>query len=132
MIDIDEITVNKFAALKKLGFKIAIDDFGTGYSSLGYIHKLPIDVIKIDKSFISSIVNSEKTHAIVSAIVKLSSSLGIKTIAEGIEYPMQATYLLEMGADYGQGYLYNQALSVAEVEDKYSSSMLRQKKLARV
>jgi diguanylate cyclase len=76
--------------LKKIGFKIAIDDFGTGYSSLGYIHKLPIDVLKIDRSFVSGMLTNKKTNSIVAAIVKLSNTLEIKTVAEGIELEEEA------------------------------------------
>ena len=110
MLNSNNETFIKFAALKKMGFKIAIDDFGTGYSSLGYIHKLPIDIIKIDRSFIVEMPHNQKTRAIVAAITKLSASLGIKTIAEGIETEAQATLIKEAQCDYAQGYLYSKPL----------------------
>lgn len=119
MLNSNNETFIKFAALKKLGFKIAIDDFGTGYSSLGYIHKLPIDVIKIDRSFVEEMPNNQKTRAIVAAITKLSASLGIKTIAEGIETQEQATLIQKAECNYGQGYLYSKPLNSDAFELAY-------------
>jgi predicted signal transduction protein with EAL and GGDEF domain len=119
MLNSNNETFIKFAALKKLGFKIAIDDFGTGYSSLGYIHKLPIDVIKIDRSFVEEMPNNQKTRAIVAAITKLSASLGIKTIAEGIETEEQATLIQKAECNYGQGYLYSKPLNSDAFELAY-------------
>ena len=119
MLDSTNETIVKFEKLKKLGFKIAIDDFGTGYSSLGYIHKLPIDVLKIDKSFVSGMLENNKTHAIVTAITTLSNTLGIKTIAEGVELEKHAEMLKQYKCDYVQGYLYDKALPIMEFERKY-------------
>jgi diguanylate cyclase (GGDEF)-like protein/PAS domain S-box-containing protein len=119
MLDSTKETILKFEELKKMGFKIAIDDFGTGYSSLAYIHKLPIDVIKIDRSFVNGMINNKKTNSIVAAITKLSNVLEIKTIAEGIEFAEHAQLLKQMQCDYGQGYLYDKALPIAEFESKY-------------
>ena len=122
MLDSTKETINKFEKLKKIGFKIAIDDFGTGYSSLGYIHQLPIDVIKIDKSFVVGMLENNKTNAIVTAITTLSTTLGIKTIAEGVELEAHAERLRHYRCDYGQGYLYDKALPIADFEKKYMHS----------
>ncbi len=122
MLNSNNETFIKFAALKKLGFKIAIDDFGTGYSSLGYIHKLPIDVIKIDRSFVEEMPHNQKTRAIVATITKLSASLGIKTIAEGIETESQATLIQEAECNYAQGYLYSKPLNAEAFELAYLQS----------
>ncbi len=124
MLDSDNETFTKFEKLKKIGFNIAIDDFGTGYSSMGYIHKLPIDILKIDQTFIVDIQNNHKTQAIVSAITKLSSSLGIKTVAEGIEHEADAEWLKSFDCDYGQGYLFDKPLTVKDFEKKYLAQYL--------
>lgn len=115
-------TIAKFKQLKQMGFKIAIDDFGTGYSSLGYIHQLPIDVIKIDRSFVIGMLDNAKTSAIVTAITTLSTTLGIKTVAEGVELEIHAGRLRQYHCDYGQGYLYDKALAIAAFEQKYLPS----------
>jgi diguanylate cyclase (GGDEF)-like protein/PAS domain S-box-containing protein len=119
MLDSTNETFTKFEKLKKVGFQIGIDDFGTGYSSMGYIHKLPIDILKIDRTFVADVTKNVKSQAIVSAITKLSSSLGIKTIAEGVEQIEDAKWLEEFDCDYGQGYLYDQALTIEDFEKKY-------------
>lgn len=119
MLESTKETIFKFEELKRIGFKIAIDDFGTGYSSLGYIHKLPIDVIKIDRSFVSGMLTNKKTNSIVVAIAKLSNALEINTVAEGIELPSEADRLKQYQCDYGQGYLYDKALPIEEFERKY-------------
>ena len=119
MLDSSNETFEKFEKLKNLGFKIGIDDFGTGYSSMGYIHKLPIDVLKIDRTFVEDVIHNQKTRAIVTAITKLSSSLGITTIAEGIEREEDAAFLKELHCDFGQGYLFDEALEIAAFEKKY-------------
>jgi diguanylate cyclase (GGDEF)-like protein len=119
MLNMYQSTIDRFEQLKGMGFKVAIDDFGTGYSSLGYIHKLPIDVIKIDQSFVQGMLGSKKTNSIVSAIVKLSNNLEIKTIAEGVETVEQVERLLQHQCEYGQGYLYDKALPLEAFEAKY-------------
>lgn len=121
MLDSSDETFEKFEKLKSLGFKIGIDDFGTGYSSMGYIHKLPIDVLKIDRTFVEDVIHNQKTRAIVTAITKLSSSLGITTIAEGIEREEDAAFLKELHCDFGQGFLFDEALEIETFEKKYLS-----------
>lgn len=112
-------TIIKFNKIKELGFKIAIDDFGTGYSSLSYIHQLPIDVIKIDRAFVSDMLNNHKTQAILTAITNLSNALNIQTIAEGVEFQSHETLLIECNCDFGQGYLYDASMLLEQFEDKY-------------
>lgn len=119
MLDSTNETFLKFEKLKKIGFQIGIDDFGTGYSSMGYIHKLPIDILKIDRTFVIDVIKNNKSQAIVSAITKLSSSLGIKTIAEGVEQEEDADWLKAFDCDFGQGYLYDQPLPIEAFEKKY-------------
>ncbi len=119
MLDSTAETIVKFEKIKELGFRIAIDDFGTGYSSLSYIHQLPIDVIKIDRAFVSDILNNHKTQAILTAITNLSAALNIQTIAEGIEFKTHETLLINCKCDFGQGYLYDASMHIDALEDKY-------------
>ena len=91
--------------LKDIGVRLAIDDFGTGYSSLSYLRDLPIDVLKMDKSFVDGIGVSERRLALAEAIVKLARQLGLEIIAEGIESETQRDLLIPMGCELGQGYL---------------------------
>ncbi len=104
IVDVEE-SKRIFTLLKQLGFEIAIDDFGTKYSSINYLNMLPIDVLKIDKSYVDNIVTDKNTNAIVKHIIALSRDLNLKTIAEGIEYKDQLETLDELGCDYAQGYL---------------------------
>ncbi|WP_267397722.1 MULTISPECIES: bifunctional diguanylate cyclase/phosphodiesterase [unclassified Sphingomonas] len=97
-------------ALKSLGTTLAMDDFGTGYSNLAYLQKLPIDILKIDRSFISGMLADRDKVAIVRAILSLAQALGMKTTAEGIENIELAQTLAAMGCTFGQGYLYAQPL----------------------
>ena len=91
--------------LKVIGVKLAIDDFGTGYSSLSYLRELPIDVLKIDKSFVDGIGISEQRLALVEGIIRIARTLNLKVIAEGIETEVQRDLLVSMGCQFGQGYL---------------------------
>ncbi len=102
------------AALHELGVKIAIDDFGTGYSSLSYLQQFPIDVLKIDKSFIDSTTASAKQTALVEAIIRLAGTLDLQVIAEGIEDIAQRDVLTRMGCPLGQGYLFARPLTATE------------------
>jgi diguanylate cyclase (GGDEF)-like protein len=97
-------------ALKDLGTTLAMDDFGTGYSNLAYLQKLPIDLLKIDRSFVSGMLADRDKVAIVRAILSLAQALGMKTTAEGIETNELAQTLAALGCTYGQGFLYSQAL----------------------
>lgn len=93
--------------LKRLGVSIALDDFGTGYSSLSYLKSLPIDVLKIDKSFVDGIGVDEKSEYIAESIIKLSHSLNLKVVAEGVETKEQLGYLNKMKCDIAQGYYFS-------------------------
>lgn len=100
--------------LHELGVKIAIDDFGTGYSSLSYLQQFPIDVLKIDKSFIDHTIGSAKQTALVEAIIRLAGILDLQVIAEGIEDAAQCEVLTRMGCPLGQGYLFARPMTAAE------------------
>jgi diguanylate cyclase (GGDEF)-like protein len=101
--------------LRLLGVTIAIDDFGTGYSSLSYLQKLPIDLLKIDRSFLQNI-EAESTGAVVNAITALAHSLGLRVVAEGIETQLQMDAVSAMGVDFAQGYLFGRPMSAAAVD----------------
>jgi diguanylate cyclase (GGDEF)-like protein/PAS domain S-box-containing protein len=102
-------------ALKRIGCNIALDDFGTGYSSLLHLQSLPFDEIKVDRSFVKSMIDRRECRKIVAAVVGLGQSLGLRTIAEGIENEEQAEMLLWLGCERGQGFLYGHPLPVHEV-----------------
>jgi len=97
---------DKFRSFQDYGIEVAIDDFGTGYSSLSYLKKFNIHYVKIDRSFIHNIEQSNENQALCEAIVVMAHKLGLKVIAEGIETKKQQEMLLKMGCDYGQGYLF--------------------------
>jgi EAL domain-containing protein (putative c-di-GMP-specific phosphodiesterase class I) len=110
MDDTDAVT-HVLAGLKRLGIRIAVDDFGTGYSSLGHLKDLPIDKIKIDRSFVHELPQGHGSAAIARAIVQLSQSLGLVAVAEGVETVAQRDFLLQLGCDELQGTLVGPPLS---------------------
>jgi diguanylate cyclase (GGDEF)-like protein/PAS domain S-box-containing protein len=97
-------------ALSDAGIEIALDDFGTGYASLAHLNKFPVNIIKIDRSFIRDLATSSHDAAIVRAVIKLGRSLGIKIVAEGIETQQQSEFLRKLRCDTGQGYLFGKAV----------------------
>ncbi|OQW72658.1 MAG: hypothetical protein BVN35_13355 [Proteobacteria bacterium ST_bin11] len=101
-----DYAIDVLRELKRHGVETAIDDFGTGYSSLNYLRRLPVEFLKIDKSFVSDADMAAESKTIIRAISAMAKSLGLKTIAEGVERPAQETILREMGCEFGQGYLY--------------------------
>ena len=103
------------AALRALGVRIAIDDFGTGYSSLDYLRRHAIDVLKIDRSFITGIETSGRQAALVGAIVHLARALDVRVVAEGVETPGQRDALLRAGGGLGQGYLFSAPVSANRI-----------------
>jgi diguanylate cyclase (GGDEF)-like protein/PAS domain S-box-containing protein len=101
--------------LKKLGVRLAIDDFGTGYSSLSYLHRFPIDILKIDRSFVGRLTNSSTGPELARAVITLSETLGLDTVAEGIEQEAQVDALLKLGCVAGQGFLFAKSGSLEEL-----------------
>ena len=93
------------AEFKRLGVRLALDDFGTGYSSLSYLRELPIDILKIDKTFVEGVTASQRRLAVAKGIVTIASALGLSVVAEGIETAEQCALLAELGCQYGQGFL---------------------------
>jgi diguanylate cyclase (GGDEF)-like protein len=110
--------------LRSRQIQISIDDFGTGYSSLGYLHRFPVDNLKIDRSFVSQIQTENRHYHVVDTIIALSNQLGLAVIAEGIETKEQLAWLQNVGCKYGQGYLFNRPLPASEVERIYLKSNL--------
>jgi EAL domain-containing protein (putative c-di-GMP-specific phosphodiesterase class I) len=108
-----DATTDRLVELKALGVRLAIDDFGTGYSSLSYLRRFPVDVIKIDKSFVDGLAVSGPSLALAKSIVRLAHNLRLKTVAEGVEYQAQRTRLASMGCDLAQGYLFAKPLDAA-------------------
>ena len=102
-----EDNIMKLNEIKKLGLSVALDDFGTGYSSLNYLTKMPIDVLKIDRSFVIDILTNPKSKCIVEMIIQLSHDLGINVVAEGVEEVEQVEYLKGIFCDVVQGYYFS-------------------------
>ena len=114
MENLDDVML-KMNALRDLGVHISVDDFGTGYSSLAYLRRLPINRLKIDKSFVENLAKSENDMAIAEAIVRMGQSLGLEVVAEGIESAVQAQSLMEKGCDQFQGYHISRPLPPEEL-----------------
>jgi len=102
--------------LRRLGVRLALDDFGTGYSSLSYLRRLPVDILKIDRSFIGGVTGSAEESALARAIVNLGQTLGLETVAEGIETAEQLATLRELGCQLGQGYYFAKPLEPEAVD----------------
>lgn len=101
--------------LKTLGVSIAVDDFGTGYSSLEYLTRLPIDKLKIDKSFIDTVLTDNDDASIVKAVISMGHNMGMKVIAEGVENKEQVKFLLQHGCDYAQGFFYSKPVNAQQI-----------------
>jgi diguanylate cyclase (GGDEF)-like protein len=112
----DERVVSDLIELKAIGVKLAIDDFGTGYSSLSYLREFPIDVLKIDKSFVDGIAVSEQRLALAQGIVQIARTLQLEVVAEGIESEVQRDLLIAMGCQFGQGYLLAMPMPAQQAE----------------
>lgn len=102
--------------LRALGVQVAIDDFGTGYSSLSYLHQLPIDVVKIDRSFVGELEWDDQKRMIVNGICALVHGLGLDVVAEGVETPGQLEILRELGCRFGQGFLFSRPVPADQAE----------------
>ena len=116
LIDKTEQVLDSLKRLKALGVKLSIDDFGTGYSSLAYLRYLAVDKLKSDQSFVRDLTSSADSRAIVTAIVQMARSLGLATIAEGVEDPATASALAQLGCSEAQGYLFARPLTVEQLE----------------
>jgi len=108
--------------LKAIGCRLSLDDFGTGYSSMRHLQKLPFDQLKVDRSFVSAMTNTRESRKIVAAIVGLGRSLGLKTVAEGVETEEQAEMLLWLGCEFGQGWFYGRPLTADRISDAVAAT----------
>ena len=125
MIQDAEATIVKLHELKKLGVRLAIDDFGTGYSSLSYLQRFPVDILKIDKSFVEKLGHGKEGKAVARAIIMMGDSLNLKTIAEGIEHSSQIQELQNLGCEAGQGFHFAKPLTKDDMDDFLSDTAAR-------
>jgi EAL domain-containing protein (putative c-di-GMP-specific phosphodiesterase class I) len=109
-----EDTIETLQALKKQGIGISVDDFGTGYSSLSYLKRFPIDILKIDQSFIRDISVDSDGNALVTAIIAMAHNLKLQVVAEGVETYQQLNFLRQHHCDYAQGFLFGKAVPAQE------------------
>jgi diguanylate cyclase (GGDEF)-like protein len=116
MQDMD-LSIQRLAELKELGIKLAVDDFGTGYSSLNYIRRFPVDILKVDKSFVDGVSEGGEESALTAAIIELAAILKLRPVAEGIERADQLEKLLALNCDLGQGFYFARPLPMTAVDD---------------
>lgn len=116
------LMVERLADLRRLGVRLAIDDFGTGYASLAYLRGLPVDIIKVDPSFVAGLGRDDTLTLLTQTIVRVGRDLGIQVVAEGIEHPLQLSMLREMGCGYGQGFLVARPMAAPGVESLIRTS----------
>jgi len=114
MQDIDS-AIATLSRLKQMGIRIAMDDFGTGYSSLGYLRRLPVDVVKIDQSFVHGIPESKEDALIAQAIIAMARSLNLSLVVEGIENARQLRFFRQQGCDIVQGHLFSKPVKAGEI-----------------
>jgi EAL domain-containing protein (putative c-di-GMP-specific phosphodiesterase class I) len=117
LMDDAPANVSILQSLADLGVRLSIDDFGTGYSSLAYLKRFPVDVLKIDRSFIRGLGFDLEDSAIVAAVVSLADTLGLSAIAEGVETARQRAFLVDLGCPRAQGYLFARPVAAAVAED---------------
>src|SRR5438874_859036 len=115
LLERSEPTLASMRRIRQLGVRLAIDDFGTGYSSLSYLPELPVDMLKIDRSFVVGLDSGRESLAVVRSIIRLAATLGLVTLAEGIERPEQAARLRTIGAELGQGYYFARPLTTPQL-----------------
>ncbi len=123
MADVEQNTAT-LTALRQHGVRIAIDDFGTGYSSISYLKRLPVDIVKIDKSLVDGVADEPGVWALVQAILGLITAVGMETVAEGIESSAQVAHLEALGCTRGQGYYFARPLAATDLEDMMGGSKL--------
>ena len=116
LVENAQLASRSLQQLRKVGVQLSIDDFGTGYSSLHYLHQFPVQSLKIDRSFVAALGADPRNSAIIRAVVALAQELGIRTVAEGVEYASQMQVVQKLGCDLAQGYLFYRPLPPQEVE----------------
>ena len=126
LVNDTEAVIARMLELKELGVAFAIDDFGTGYSSLSYLKRFPIDILKVDKSFVDDVGDSAESGALAEAIVQLGNTLHLQTVAEGIERVHQVNGLRTLGCQFGQGFYFAKPLRVDQIDELLSALSPRQ------
>lgn len=116
MMETESAVISKLNRLKKYGFNLAIDDFGTGFSSLSYLRHLPVDILKVDRSFVSGLNSFEEDAVICEAIVSMATAMGLEIVAEGVETPQQLKWLTEQRVAFAQGYFYAKPVPASDFE----------------
>ncbi len=124
LVDEIESASTALNALRELGVRIAIDDFGTGYCSLSYLQRFPVDVVKIDRQFVDEVDGDEHRSSLARMILQMTSSMGVTSVAEGIERPAQITALQQFGCDIGQGFLLSRPLEVDVVRRRFGIDLV--------
>jgi EAL domain-containing protein (putative c-di-GMP-specific phosphodiesterase class I) len=119
-----EVTATTLRALHELGVRLAIDDFGTGYSSLSYLKRFPIDILKIDRSFVRDIEKAPGDATIAATIVAMARTLGLRVVAEGVEEESQLDVLRQLHCDFAQGYLFGAAVWPDRLRASLESGLL--------
>ncbi len=119
-----EHNLNQLSRLHQLGVHLAIDDFGVGYSSLGYLRDFPVDLLKIDRSFITDVTERHDDAVITRAVINLAHNLGIQVVAEGVETEEQLSFLKNHRCDFAQGYLISRPIPVSGLEQALASGIL--------
>ncbi|MDQ1565918.1 MAG: hypothetical protein QOF96_798 [Actinomycetota bacterium] len=132
MVNEGPVVVDRLQSLAALGVQIAIDDFGTGYSSLSYLRRLPIDILKVDKTFIDDIADQDRDSTVARAIIGLAQTMELAIVAEGVEHHEQVAELRLLGCDFAQGYWFAKPLHVDGVEAMLSIATLNDRWLAHV
>jgi EAL domain-containing protein (putative c-di-GMP-specific phosphodiesterase class I) len=125
LVEDSQTVIGVLEGLKKLGVRLAIDDFGTGYASLSYLQRMPVDILKIDQSFVQSCAGDARGRELLEAIFGIGRSLSLETIAEGVEQPAQLELVRDMGCDLVQGFLLGRPLPLDEVRRLISSPLAR-------
>jgi EAL domain-containing protein (putative c-di-GMP-specific phosphodiesterase class I) len=121
MMEDMELSIQRLAELKELGVRLAVDDFGTGYSSLNYIRRFPVDILKVDKSFVDGVNEGGEESALTAAIIELAAILKLRPVAEGIERADQLERLLDLKCDLGQGFYFAKPLPLDAVDELLSA-----------
>jgi diguanylate cyclase (GGDEF)-like protein len=116
IVDNDDLARHVLLQLKALGVQVYLDDFGTGYSSLGYLHRLPLDAIKIDRSFVGQMEADDRSYQLVRTVRLLARSVGLSVVAEGVETNEQLRAIRGLGCEFAQGFLFSKPVSVEEVD----------------
>jgi len=111
LMENNDLTIKTLSRLRALGVQLSLDDFGTGYSSLSYLHSLPVNYLKIDRSFVIRMMDSKESSEMVETIIRLAQTLKMKVIAEGIENTEQMAHLQMLNCEFGQGYFFSKPVN---------------------